>query len=374
MERAQINADTLTWARQVSGLTVEELASAASIPPERLLQLEEGTSAPTFKQLVKLAKKLDRTPAFFFMPAPESPDMPATIDFRQSPELDGLDASTTKALRRAERYRDIMLEYGDAEPVALAKPFRRPGVQRAAEEMRSLLGINHSFTPPGPSKEAGFKVWRHMVESHGIIVFQTSDVERGVFRGLSVYHEVLPIVVLNGKDFPAGKSFTLFHEISHLINRANGLCMLEEESAEEALANSFAANFLMPETAVRNLMPTTEDDAIGEVASRFKVSRIAAAIRLKELGVLGEDVVQAEKVASDAAWKTERDKLRSRESGPAHWKVRYRDLGPTYVGTVARALKEDRISLLDASYFLDARIPVVDQLVHHYEQSEQLQS
>ena len=27
-----------------------------------------------------------------------------------------------------------------------------------------------------------------------------------------------------------------------------------------------------------------------------------------------------------------------------------------------------RISVLDASYFLDARIPVVDQLVRHYEQ------
>lgn len=113
------------------------------------------------------------------------------------------------------------------------------------------------------------------------------------------------------------------------------------------------------------------DDVIGHIATTFKVSRIAAAIRLKDLGITDEAAIQSEKARSDAAWKTERDKLRNRDSGPAHWRIRYRDLGPTYVGTVARALQEDRISVLDASYFLDARIPVVDQLVRHYEQSEQ---
>ena len=369
MERAPIIGNTLSWARQVSGLSVEELASAANVKPERILQFEDNSSSPTFKQLVEMAKKLDRTPAFFFMPAPTSPDIPATIDFRQSPELDGLDASTTKALRRAERYREIMLEYVDEAPTpaTFIKPFQRAGVKEAAEEMRSIFGIDSDFTPPGPSKEAGFKFWRQLLESHGILVFQTSGVDRGVFRGLSVHHDVLPLILLNGKDFPAGKSFTLFHEVGHLINRASGLCMLEEANNEEALANSFAAHFLMPEAAVRTQL-SAADDVIGHIATTFKVSRIAAAIRLKDLGVTDEAAVQSEKARSDAAWKTERDKLRNRDSGPAHWRIRYRDLGPTYVGTVARALQEDRISVLDASYFLDARIPVVDQLVRHYAQ------
>lgn len=372
MDRAPIKPATLTWAREVSGLTVQELAAAAQVKQDQIFAFEDGTTAPTMRQLIKIANKLDRTPAFFFMPPPEAPDIPETIDFRQSAEHDGLDAPTTKALRRAERYRKIMLEYGDAaiEGIRLAEPFGRNHVQEAAAQMRQILGINPDFTPAGPAKEAGFRFWRQLVESHGVLVFQTSEVERGQFRGLSVYHEVLPVILLNGKDSYAGRSFTLFHEVAHLINRSSGLCLLEEQHSEEALANSFAAHFLMPEDAVREQLEKTSDDAIGDIATAFKVSRPAAAIRLKNLGFLEELNVRKELNASDAAWKAERKKLREKGTGPAYWKVRYRDLGPTYVGTVARALRDERISILDASYFLDERIPVVDKLILHHEQSE----
>ena len=43
-----------------------------------------------------------------------------------------------------------------------------------------------------------------------------------------------------------GRTFTLFHEVAHLINRTSGLCALREFVDEEAIANNFAANFLMP--------------------------------------------------------------------------------------------------------------------------------
>lgn len=371
MQRAPINAATLAWARQVSGLGIDDLASATGVKPERVRQFEGGDASPTFKQLVKMAKKLDRTPAFFFMPPPDSADVPNTVDFRQSPDFDGLDASTTKALRRAERYRKIMVEYGDTAhtPIELAKPFRRGQEHRAADEMRHILGLDADFTPDG-SAEAGFRFWRQLLESHGVLVFQTSEVDRGTFRGLSVYHDILPIIVLNGKDSSPGKSFTLFHEVAHLINRSSGLCMLEEHDSEEALANSFAAHFLMPEETVLKQLAAESNDAVGETASTFKVSRVAAAIRLKNLGGVNEQEVAKEKVASDAAWKRSRDKLRDSNAGPPHWRIRYRDLGPTYIGTVARALQDERISELDAAYFLDARVPVVDQLILHYNQSE----
>ena len=92
MERAPIRGETLTWARQVSGLSAEELASAVNVKPERIEAFETGRDTPTLKQLANIARKLDRTPAFFFTSPPKAADLPATIDFRQSPELDGLDA------------------------------------------------------------------------------------------------------------------------------------------------------------------------------------------------------------------------------------------------------------------------------------------
>lgn len=369
MERAPIRGETLTWARQVSGLSVEELASTVNVKPERIEAFETGRDTPTLKQLANIARKLDRTPAFFFTSPPKAADLPATIDFRQSPELDGLDASTTKALRRAERYREIMLEYGDTSNTSamFPSPFRRGEEQHAAEAMRALVGVDPAFVPAGPTKEAGFKMWRDRMENHGVMVFQTSDVGRSVFRGLSVYHQDLPIVLLNGKDSPAGKTFTLFHEVGHLINRGSGLCLLDEDDTEEALVNAFAAHFLMPEAAVVKKMAEQQtDDPVGTIATHFKVSRVAAAIRLKNLGRIDESAVQREKARSDAMWKREREQLKKKDSGPAYWQVRYRDLGPKYVGTVAQALDDQRISILDASYFLDSRVPTVDKMINAY--------
>ena len=123
----------------------------------------------------------------------------------------------------------------------------------------------------------------------------------------------------------------------------------------------------MPGAAVsEKLSGLDSDDLVGVIATHFKVSRVAAAIRLKNLGVVNESAVKREMSLSNSAWKQERDQMKKKEAGPAYWRMRYRDLGATYVGTVARALEEEKISILDASYFLDSRVPTVDKLIDAY--------
>lgn len=374
MDRVPIQGETLAWARRVSGLSEADLARSVGVKPAHVHAFEDGSAKPTFKQLVKIGKKLDRTPAFFFTAPPSAPDIPETIDFRQSEDLNGLDPATAKALRRAERYREIMLRYSTPAPAAvrLPNPFGQGNEDEAAYAMRALLHLDVFFVSGGATKDAGFQFWREALENHGILIFQTSEVERGIFRGLSVHHETLPIILINGKDSTAGKTFTLLHEVGHLINRASGLCTLDENASEEALVNSFAAHFLMPDVATVELLGKLgdNDDPIGAVAHHFKVSRVAAAIRLKNLGIASEANVQAEKAKSDNAWKRERERLKQKEGGPPHWRTRYRDLGAAYVATIAEALDEERISILDASYYLDSRIPTVDKILDLHRRNE----
>lgn len=372
MDRVPINGETLTWAREVSGLSPAGLASAIDVNEGRLLEYEEGTQMPTFKQLVKIAHKLDRTPAFFFLPPPDEVDVPRAVDYRRTGNVEPTDPELIAALRRAERYRDVTLECTDGEGIApeLPAPFRRGGEGAAAGELRRLLGLQPDFVPPGTTKDAGFQTWRRTLETHGFLVFQTSKVDLDVFRGLSIFHERLPIILLNGKDSPAGKAFTLFHEVAHIVNRSSGLCLLEERESQEALANSFAAHFLMPSAAVLELVEGLREgeDVVEAVARRFKVSRPAAAIRLKVLGYVSEEEVLRERRIADAAWSKQRGE-RKGESGPPYWRTKYRDLGPTVIGAVTRALDEERIGILDAANFLDAKIPIVDQLVSEYRRS-----
>lgn len=55
MVDALINPSILTWSRERAGFTVPEIASKLKVKPEQLLQWEEGTKKPTFKQAQNFA-------------------------------------------------------------------------------------------------------------------------------------------------------------------------------------------------------------------------------------------------------------------------------------------------------------------------------
>lgn len=84
MAHAPINGSTLRWTRKTMLVEREELARAAGTSEKRIAEFQTGKSTPTLRQLESFAKKLDRTPAFFFAPPPDESDVPDTADFRGS--------------------------------------------------------------------------------------------------------------------------------------------------------------------------------------------------------------------------------------------------------------------------------------------------
>jgi Zn-dependent peptidase ImmA (M78 family) len=174
--------------------------------------------------------------------------------------------------------------------------------------------------------------------------------------------------LVNGGDSPAGKTFTIFHELAHLINRTSGLCALHDFIDEEAVANNFAANFLMPEAAVRRIVKQKSEplEAVEQLAKYFKVSTLAAAVRLRRLHLIGDENLNQVKVISEEKWDRAREASKQKEGFVPPWRLRYRDLGATYIGTVARAIEDQRVDLVDATYLLNARLPLVEQILEEY--------
>ncbi len=368
MARAPIDPAALTWAREVGHLEVDELARALNVKPSRVVEFEAGNAQPTFRQLTLMAGKLDRPLGFFFAPPPSEPDVPETADFRGRADEE-LPADLAKEIRRAEQHREAMLDLG-------GRPDR--GVQvgaitwdnfaARAAELRDHFGLTDAFVPPESSNNQVFSFWRGLLEDNGILVLQTTKISLRTFRGVSVHHDELPVVIVNGADSPAGRTFTLFHEVGHLINRTSGLCVLRQSVNEEALANNFAAEFLMPEAAVRRNLVRAEDpeNMADHLARHFKVSALAAAVRLRRLGVIGNDDLDAIRAASDKQWEQVRRAQSEKPGFVPPWRLRYRDLGPRYIGTVARALEDRRVDLVDATYLLNARLPMVEQIIEEY--------
>jgi len=65
--RENINPALLTFSRQQMGYDIPVIAKKVSVNEERWLKWERGEEKPTTNQLITLADKLDRTPAFFYL-------------------------------------------------------------------------------------------------------------------------------------------------------------------------------------------------------------------------------------------------------------------------------------------------------------------
>lgn len=368
MARAPINPDTLVWAREVSHVDVDDLARALGIKPTRVSEFEDGNALPTFRQLTLMAAKLDRPMGFFFAPPPAEVDVPETADFRG--RIDGeLPANLVKEMRRAEQHRDAMLDLGGrpARRIELG-PITWKTIPVRAAELRRQFGLTDAFVPPETANNQVFNFWRGLLENNGILVFQVTKIPLETFRGLSVFHDDLPLILLNGADSPAGRTFTLFHEVAHLVNRTSGLCALRETVDEEAIANNFAASLLMPEAAVRARIQHVDEpiDAADLLARHFRVSALAAAVRLRRLGMIDDEDLDAIRNVSEEQWTQARAAQKQKSGFVPPWRLRYRDLGPTYIGTVARALEDRRVDLVDVTYLLNARLPMVEQMLDEY--------
>src|SRR5580765_6314911 len=83
-----LNPAMLVWARERSGQTIEEVASALGKDVSIVRGWETGNGAPTYVQLEKLAYSIFRRPlALFFFPMPPAEPEPEQ-SFRTLPEFE----------------------------------------------------------------------------------------------------------------------------------------------------------------------------------------------------------------------------------------------------------------------------------------------
>lgn len=370
MVSVPIKGVTLRWARMAMRMSTRELARAVNVKPEKIDKFESEDARPTLIQLEKIAKKLDRTPAFFFLDPPKNEAHPKTIDFRGKDSAP-LESKLTREIHRAMRCREVVIDL-DGTPVlpALVGEITRNNAAHRAKELRHKLDLENDFVPPQADNSKVFKFWRNVLEHHGFLVFQTPGIEIDQYRGLSIEFSELPIILVNSADDNSAKAFTLFHEVAHLCNRTSGICAAELGNEQEILANNFASQFLVPQAALDSVLSQMPDTSAMEMTSRiskhFRVSLLAAATRLLDMGAITRDDWLRIREFVQKSWQEKHQKLKKSKGGPARWSTRFSHLGSNYVGTIAQAIEDGRISLLDASYFTGERIPILERMIDEY--------
>jgi Zn-dependent peptidase ImmA (M78 family)/DNA-binding XRE family transcriptional regulator len=376
---AIIKPELLLWARRSAGLQVDQAAKKIRVKPERLASWERGESRPTVKQLRRLGRVYRRPLAVFYLPEPPL-DFHPMHDFRRLPgEVAGVQSPELRyEIRRALNRREIALELYEAALGPITEFTLRAHLSedpdRVAERVRAALDIALEVQAGWKPGYETFNGWRTALEDAGVLVLQMTGVEVSETRGFSSSDTPLPTVVVNVKDSPTGRCFTMFHELAHVMLREGGLCDLDdhtrrapEELQAEVFCNMVAGATLMPrkallaESAVRAKRRTSEwqDHEIKSLADRYGVSKEAMLRRLLILGRTSEGFYK--RMRKRFAETYEAREPRPGGFAPPH-RLAISSAGPLFVRLVLSNYHQEIITASAVSDYLEIRLKHLDKI------------
>jgi len=376
---AQVKPALLKWARESARITFEKHAELLPFEPERIRAWEAGDGQPTVAQLRKLGRAYKRPIAVFFLPEPpvgfdarrEFRRLAGTRPGSESPAL-------MLAIRQAAYHRAAAIELAEltgAQPESLGGSVGPSmDTEIAGQAVRSLFGLSWRQQLEWSSPYTALAEWRSAIESHSVLIFQAGGIALDEMRGTCMPEQPFPTILLNSKDAPHGRIFSLVHEFIHILFHASGHRTSQmdgrrvpEEQKLEIAANAFASAALLPrepflaELARYPRAAQGDDGALRRLSQRVKVSPEAVLRRLADLGASPRQIYASKR----KEWGSRLWYVRSRKPGaiPQDVKVLARE-GKSYARLVFDAYDRDLISASAASDYLGTK-PVHFTKIRH---------
>lgn len=367
---SSVNPSVLLWARERAGLSVAEVAERLGKPPEVIAAWESGEAFPAYGQLERLAETLYKRPvALFFLPSPPE-EAPVRSEFRTLPDadLEALGPDTRYALRDAHAFQASLRELSGgrnpAERFVLRdlQLTRRSDIVRVARETREYLGVSLEEQLRWPDARRGMDAWRAALERVGVFVFKRSFDDRDV-SGFCLHDDLFPIIVVNNSTPFTRQTFTLLHELAHLLFGLSSMTTVDlsiqgrfspANREVETACNRYAAEALVPDASFpwSQLHGGNLDAIVDDMAERYCVSRevILRKLRDRELVTSDEYLRQAAVWASEPARDNGGD-----EGGGSYYATQSAYLSKTFVQLAFAQLRSGRISLAEMSEHLRMR-------------------
>lgn len=306
--RLPFRGQMLRWAREWRGRSIEDAAKKLGTNPANIEAWERGEAVPSVRQARILAGFYERGFLEFFLETPP-PVTESTLvpDFRL--HRNATDPSGDRELRAiqswAEEQRlnalDLYEMLGDAPPPfaaeLIATTASNPETIAIAARKMAALGVGEQMSLLSAERSNMPKLVRRAIERLGVLVLKESALAKYGVRGLCVFATPLPVIVY-GTEAPAAQSFTMAHELGHVILQQSAISgppsARDSKSATEAVerwCDQFAGAFLVPADAMASVwakpnsaLPAMGDDMLAKLANTFCVSRHAMLLRLVHLG------------------------------------------------------------------------------------------
>ncbi|QXH44253.1 ImmA/IrrE family metallo-endopeptidase [Pseudomonas xanthosomatis] len=385
-----INPEVLVWARETAGLSVTRAAKALSLggkklqPEAALLQYERGEKETSRVLLSKMATVYRRPLLVFYLPSPPGVAERGE-DFRTVPEeiriesKGSLDALIRDIYVRQDLIKNLLVDIEEATPKQFVNSFSlNHSAGQVATATKELLNFDLEKFRKYAKPEDAFNYTRKCVEGTGIFVLlmgnlgsHHTNIPVEAFRGFALADPIAPIIVINDQDAPAARTFTLIHELAHILLGATGVSGSRGEQHVERFCNEVASLLMLPDGEIDQRNWPSENfeqlvTAVSNYGRSINVSGSLIAYRLLTAGIITQATWGKVADRLRELWliaKNAQKKDKDDGSGPSYYVVRRHKIGNALIELVGRTMREGAITATKAGKVLGVKPANVYNLV-----------
>ncbi len=371
---AKVKPELLQWARKTAHVRTEDAVSKLELPID---EWENGVGGPSIAELRKLAEFYKRPLAVFFLS--EIPrDFKPHKEFRRLPDLPPdeespeLVAALREAVYRRETAITTLLALGENPGTFPAIAHPEEDAELVGKRMRELLKISWADQVSWREEYDGLNHWRQAIENTGVLVFQASGINIQEMRGTCIPDAPFPIILLNNKDVPKGRVFTLVHEFAHILMHQAGHATSRIEGTREpgeqrmeVAANAFAAATVLPKSYFLSLVeeyPAAkrgDDEALTKLSRLSSVSSEVVLRRMQTLGIVSEEIYRRKRVE----WRSRPVPAKPKSDGGPSMDIKtVSKLGPAFITLMLQGYHQNAVSSSEISDALGVKLKHLDAI------------
>lgn len=407
-----VNPNILIWARETAGLTLQEAATKINVVEHSLEKIEKGEKAPSHSMLLRMAKKYRRPLLTFYLEnIPIESDYGA--DFRGlseqiTPEDKALIAALLRYAKAGQQMIRATLELEEeCVPLPFVGWLRRKwnlstetdSLERELQKMTraqhelfvqdALRGLNmvlgdrctrdKYYEQSDPS--SAFKLLRSSCEHSGIFVVlkgnlgsSHSSLSPDLFRAFVIADNIAPFMVINKGDSIPARSFSVLHEIIHLLLDQTGISDLQKVNPIEKFCNHVAGEWLLPLELIKEKQIGLQEDVselkeiISRVSRQRNLSHTMVAMRLYQERVISYAFFSQLEQHYAKEWeKSQQRKQETRKGkkakGPSFYDVRRSELGNGLLQFAKRMIQSENLTVSKAAIILSVKPGQVYELL-----------
>jgi Zn-dependent peptidase ImmA (M78 family)/transcriptional regulator with XRE-family HTH domain len=373
--------EVLIWARETAGLSVEAAAKKLGVSVRRLSEFEAGEREPTRSQIVAMAKRYHRPLVAFYLPKrPNESERPP--DFRTLPEHPppGSEALVSALIRdvvsRQFLIKSALEEVEENKALPFVGSMRiANGIDPVVAALQNLLGVAREDFRAQSTADRAFLILRSAAERAGVFILlmgnlgtHHTDIDVKFFRGFALADAIAPLIVINEKDSRSAWSFTLLHELVHILIGETGISGYNGNAEIEKFCDSVAARFLLDPAELNQIdlrdNPSVRilSERISEFSNTRNLSRKMVAYNLLQTNRISGAVYQQLGTNFDAE-RIRRKEEEDNEGGPNYYVVRRHRLGSGLINFVDRMISAGVLSTPKAGLVLGVKPTAVYQLI-----------